>query len=277
MAELGKTNTLKMVRETDNGIYLDGENLGEILMPQKFITPEVRENKEAVVFVYSDSEDRLVATTENPLAKAGEFALLKVVATNRFGAFLDWGLPKDLLVPFSEQKSKMMEGKYDLVYVFVDVLTNRIAASAKLNKFLDNTPPVYSPGEQVHLIIAEETDLGYKAIVNNEHWGILYKNQVFKPLSTGEKITGYINKIREDDKIDLLLEKPGYEKIDSIAQKILDVLDQNRGFVALTDKSSPEMIQTMLGISKKNFKKAVGNLYKRKMIEFKSDGIKRLD
>jgi len=277
VAELGKINTLKIVRETENGIYLDGENLGEILMPQKFITPEVRENKEAVVFVYSDSEDRLVATTENPLAKAGEFALLKVVATNRFGAFLDWGLPKDLLVPFSEQKSKMMEGKYYLVYVFVDVLTNRIAASAKLNKFLDNTPPVYSPGEQVQLIIAEETDLGYKAIVNNEHWGILYKNQVFKPLSTGEKITGYINKIREDDKIDLLLEKPGYEKIDSIAQKILDVLDQNRGFVALTDKSSPEIIQAMLGISKKNFKKAVGNLYKRKIIEFKSDGIKRVD
>ena len=266
-----------MVRETDNGIYLDGENLGEILMPQKFITPEVRESKEAVVFVYSDSEDRLVATTEKPFAKAGEFALLKVVATNRFGAFLDWGLPKDLLVPFSEQKSKMIAGKYYLVYVFVDVLTNRIAASAKLSKFLDNTPPVYSPGEQVQLIIAEETDLGYKAIVNNEHWGILYKNQVFKPLSTGEKITGYINKIREDDKIDLLLEKPGYEKIDSMAQKILDVLDQNRGFVALTDKSSPEMIQAMLGISKKNFKKAVGNLYKRKMIEFKSDGIKRLD
>ncbi len=276
MAQIGKTNTLKVVRETDNGLYLDGDNLGEILMPQKFITEGIRENNEAEVFVYSDSEDRLVATTETPLAKAGEFAFLKVVATNRFGAFLDWGLPKDLLVPFSEQKNKMAEGKYYLVYLFVDLLTNRVAASAKLNKFLDNTPPAYSNGDKVDLIIAEMTDLGYKAIVNNEHWGILYKDQVFKPLYVGEKVTGYVNKVREDDKIDLLPEKPGYEKIDSMSQKILDLLDENRGFIALTDKSSPEMIQSMLGISKKNFKKAVGNLYKKRLIEFKSDGIKRL-
>ncbi|MCG6189461.1 CvfB family protein [Maribellus maritimus] len=277
MAEIGKINTLKVVRETENGVYLDGENLGEILMPQKFVTKEIRENNEAVVFVYSDSEDRLVATSEDPLAKVGEFAYLKAVATSRFGAFLDWGLPKDILVPFSEQKNKMEAGKYYLVYLFVDLLTNRIAASAKLNKFLDNTPPEYNQGEKVQLTIVEETDLGYKAIVNNEHWGILYKNQVFTSLSTGQRVTGYINKIREDDKIDLLLEKPGYEKIDSISQKILDVLSENRGFIALTDKSSPEMIQAMLGISKKNFKKAVGNLYKKRIIEFKSDGIKLLD
>lgn len=277
MAEIGKINTLKVVRETDNGLYLDGENLGEILMPQKFVTEEVRQSNEAIVFVYSDSEDRLVATTESPLAVVGEFAYLRTVATSRFGAFLDWGLPKDLLVPFSEQKIEMEVGRYYLVYLFVDSLTNRIAASAKLHKFLDNTPPEYSPGEEVQLIIAEETDLGYKAIVNNEHWGILYKNQVFKPLSTGEKVKGYINKIREDDKIDLLPEKPGYEKIDSISQKILDILNENHGFVALTDKSSPDMVQAMLGISKKNFKKAVGNLYKKRLIEFKSDGIKRIN
>jgi predicted RNA-binding protein (virulence factor B family) len=277
LAEIGKINTLKVVRETDNGLYLDGENLGEILMPQKFVTEEVRQSNEAIVFVYSDSEDRLVATTESPLAVVGEFAYLRTVATSRFGAFLDWGLPKDLLVPFSEQKIEMEVGRYYLVYLFVDSLTNRIAASAKLHKFLDNTPPEYSPGEEVQLIIAEETDLGYKAIVNNEHWGILYKNQVFKPLSTGEKVKGYINKIREDDKIDLLPEKPGYEKIDSISQKILDILNENHGFVALTDKSSPDMVQAMLGISKKNFKKAVGNLYKKRLIEFKSDGIKRIN
>lgn len=276
MAEIGKINTLEVVRATDNGLYLDGENLGEILMPQKFITEEIQKNKEATVFIYSDSEDRLVATTEIPLAKVGEFAYLKVAATSKFGAFLDWGLPKDLLVPFSEQKAKMTEEKYYLVYLFVDLLTNRIAASAKLNKFLDNTPPSYSAGDEVQLIIAEETDLGYKAIVNNEHWGILYKNQVFRTLSIGEKVSGYINKVREDDKIDLLLEKPGYEKIDSISQKILNLLDENNGFVALTDKSSPEIIQSMLGISKKNFKKAVGNLYKKRIIEFKSDGIKRV-
>ena len=277
MIEIGKVNILEVVRETDNGIYLNGNELGEILMPQKFVTPEVRESQQAEVFVYTDSEDRLVATTETPMAMVGDFAFLEVVAVTRIGAFLNWGLPKDLLVPFREQKTKMMEGKRYLVYVFLDFQTNRIAASAKLDKFLDNTPVTYETGDEVNLLIAEKTDLGFKAIVNNEHWGILYQNQVFRKLSTGEKVTGYINKVREDEKIDLLLEKPGYEKIDFISKKILKLLDDNRGFVALTDKSSPEMIQSMLGISKKNFKKAIGNLYKKRMIEFKSDGIKRVN
>jgi uncharacterized protein len=274
LTEIGKINTLKVVRETENGVYLDGENLGEILMPQKFVTNEVKAAGLAEVFVYTDSEDRLVATTEQPLAKVGEFAFLKVVATSRFGAFLDWGLPKDLLVPFNEQKAKMQEDRSYLVYIYLDTLTNRIAASAKVDKYLDNTPPEYVTGEAVSLIIAEETELGYKAIVNNEHWGILYKNQVFKPLNAGEKITGYINKIRDDEKIDLLSEKPGYEKIDSISAGILKALEENHGFIALSDNSSPEMITAMLGISKKNFKKAIGNLYKQRLIEFKSDGIK---
>lgn len=273
MAEIGKTNTLNIVRETDNGVYLDGENLGEILMPRKFVTDAIKANNEATVFVYTDSEDRLVATTETPHAKVGDFALLKVAATSPFGAFLDWGLPKDLLVPLSEQKAKMVEGGHYMVYIFLDLLTNRIAASAKLDKFLNNTPPEYEAGEEVQLIIAEETDLGYKAIVNQAHWGMLYKNQVFKPLSPGEKLHGFINKIREDEKIDLLLEKPGYEKIDGLSEKILQALENNHGFMAISDKSSPEMIQAMLGISKKNFKKAVGNLYKKRFIDFKSDGI----
>ena len=274
MAEIGKINTLKVVRETGNGVYLDGEQLEEILMPQKFVTANVKSAGQAEVFIYTDSEDRLVATTEQPLAKVGEFAFLKAVATNRFGVFLDWGLPKDLLVPYSEQKVKMIEGKKYLVFVYLDKLSNRIVASAKVDKFLDNTPPEYITGQAVDILIAGETDLGYKAIVNNEHWGVLYKNQVFKPLSSGDKITGYINKIREDDKIDLLVEKPGYEKIDSISAAILKALKENRGFIALSDNSSPEMIQSMLGISKKNFKKAIGNLYKQRIIEFKSDGIK---
>jgi uncharacterized protein len=276
LTEIGRINTLKVVRETENGVYLDGENLGEILMPQKFVTNEVKAAGLAEVFVYTDSEDRLVATTEQPLAKVGEFAFLKVVATSRFGAFLDWGLPKDLLVPFNEQKAKMQEDRSYLVYIYLDTLTNRIAASAKVDKYLDNTPPEYKTGEAVSLIIAEETELGYKAIINNEHWGILYKNQVFKPLAAGEKITGYINKVRDDEKIDLLSEKPGYEKIDSISAGILKALEENHGFIALSDNSSPEMIQAMLGISKKNFKKAIGNLYKQRLIEFKSDGIKQI-
>ena len=274
MAEIGKINTLKVVRETGNGVYLDGENLGEILMPQKFVPDDVKTTGQAEVFVYTDSEDRLVATTEQPLAKVGEFAFLKVSATSRFGAFLDWGLPKDLLVPHSEQKVKMLERQSYLVFVYLDKITNRVVASAKVDKFLDNTPPEYNTGQAVDLLIAGKTELGYKAIVNNEHWGILYSDQVFKPLASGDKITGYINKIREDDKIDLLAEKPGYEKIDAISATILKALEENRGFVALSDNSSPEMIQAMLGISKKNFKKAIGNLYKQRIIEFKSDGIK---
>lgn len=277
MVEIGKINTLKVLRETENGYYLDGENLGEILMPRKFINEEVRETNEAKVFIYSDSEDRLVATTEKPYAKVGEFAYLKVVATNRVGAFLDWGLPKDLLVPFSEQKEKMARDKYYLVFLYRDALTNRIAASAKLDKFLDNTPPEYEIGEEVDLIIAAKTDLGYKAIINNEHWGVLYDNQVFRELSTGEKTKGYIGKIREDEKIDLMLEKPGYEKIDAMSEKVLQALRDNKGFLALSDKSSPEMIQAMLNISKKNFKKAIGSLYKKRLIEFKSDGIKLIE
>jgi predicted RNA-binding protein (virulence factor B family) len=274
LAETGKINTLNVVRETENGVYLDGENLGEILMPRKFVTDEVKASRQATVFIYSDSEDRLVATTENPLAMVGEFAFLKVLETNRIGAFLDWGLPKDLLVPMSEQKAKMSEGKQYLVHVFLDEKTNRVAASAKIDKFLDTVPPDYERGEKVDLLIAEETEIGYKAIVNNQHWGILYKNQVFRPLSPDERLEGFINKIRDDDKIDLLLEKPGYGKIDPISQKLLETLQENNGFLALNDKSSPEIIQALLGISKKNFKKAVGNLYKKKLIGFKSDGIK---
>ena len=274
MVEIGKINTLEVVRETDNGLYLDGRELGEILMPKKFITEEVRNLGWADVFVYTDSEDRLVATTEKPFAMVGEFAFLKVVATSNFGAFLDWGLPKDLLVPFREQKAKMVEGGNYLVYLFLDLLTNRIAASAKLDKYLDNTPPEYEPGDEVQLLIAEVTDLGFKAIVNNEHWGMLYKNQLYQPLSPGQKITGYVNKVRDDEKIDLLLEKPGYEKVDAISQKILDELKQNRGFMAVSDNTSPEMINAMFGISKKNFKKAIGSLYKKRMITFDSDGIR---
>ncbi len=276
MVEIGKVNTLEVVRETDNGFYLDGRELGEILMPRKFITEEVRSQGWADVLVYTDSEDRLVATTEKPFAMVGEFAFLKVVATSKFGAFLDWGLPKDLLVPFREQKAKMVEGGNYLVYLFLDLLTNRIAASAKIDKFLDNTPPEYEPGDEVQLLIAEETDLGYKAIVNSLHWGMLYNNQLYQKLSPGMKMTGYINKVRDDEKIDLLLEKPGYEKVDAISQKILDELKQNRGFMAVSDNTSPEMINSLLGISKKNFKKAIGSLYKKRMITFDSDGIRLL-
>lgn len=274
MLEIGKINTLSVNRETDNGVYLEAGDHGEILMPKKFVTDEVKEAGEAEVFVYTDSEDRLVATTETPLAMVGEFACLTVTATSSFGAFLDWGLPKDLLVPFREQRSKMIEGNRYWVFIYLDLLSNRIAASAKLHKFLDNTPPEYTPGQEVDLIVIEETDLGYKAIINLEHTGMLYKNQVFKQLEVGLKTKGYISKVREDEKIDLLLEKLGYGKVDAISQKILNALEESRGFMAISDKSSPDMIQAMFGISKKSFKKAIGGLYKKRLISFDSDGIR---
>ncbi|WP_321995749.1 S1-like domain-containing RNA-binding protein [Draconibacterium orientale] len=276
MAEIGKFNTLEILRETDNGVYLDGGEHGEILMPRKYVEEEMKEQGTAEVFVYTDSEDRLVATTEKPLATVGEFARLTVKATAKFGAFLDWGLAKDLLVPFSEQRSKMQEGNSYWVYVYLDLLTNRVVASAKLHKFLDNTPPEYTKGQEVSLIILEENDLGYKAIINQEHTGMLYKNQVFRQLEIGSQTKGYIAKIRNDEKIDLMLEEPGYEKVDSISEKILTALEANGGFMAVSDKSSPEMIKAMFGISKKNFKKAIGGLYKKRLITFVSDGIKML-
>lgn len=276
MVEIGKKSTLKVLRETENGLYLDGEELGEILMPQKYITEEIRQSNLASVFVYTDSEDRLVATTEKPFAEAGEFAKLSVKATSRYGAFLDWGLQKDLLVPFSEQNLKMKEGEEVVVRIYLDEKTNRLAASAKLDKFLNNSMPDYNSGDQVHLLIASKTDLGFKAIVDDEYWGLLYSNQLFKSISIGEQITGYVNRVRDDGKIDLLLEKPGYDKIDEISESILRELKNNNGFLAVTDKTSPDIIKSMFGISKKNFKKAIGKLLKNKQIEFRADGIKRI-
>jgi len=274
MAQIGQINRLKVIRETPNGLYLDGEDLGEILMPQKFVTDHIHSAGEAEVFVYTDSEDRLVATTEKPLAKVGDFAYLTVNSVTRVGAFLDWGLPKDLLVPFSEQLVKMQEGKSYWVYVYLDLLTNRIAASAKLQKFLDNTPPDYKAGDEVDIVIIEETDRGFRAMINREHTGMVYKNQIFRPLTLGLETKAYIQKVREDEKIDLYLEKPGYEKVDGISGQILEQLKANGGFLAVSDKSSPEMIKSLFGISKKNFKKAIGALYKKRYIRFESDGIR---
>lgn len=274
MTEIGKVNTLSIVRETANGVYLDGGELGEILMPQKFVTEDYKNAGEVTVFVYTDSEDRLVATTEEPKAMVGDFAFLEVNAVTKVGAFLDWGLPKDLLVPFSEQKIKLEAGKSYWVYVYLDLLTQRIAASTKLHKYLDNTPPEYLRGEEVDVIIIEESEIGYKTIVNREHSGILYKNQVFRDIQPGTEMKAYINKVRKDDKIDLILDKPGYGKTDTVADEILTQLKENKGFLAVSDKSSPEMIKHMFGVSKKTFKNAVGALYKKRLIKFESDGIR---
>lgn len=274
MAEIGKINSLRVVKEVDFGLYLDGGEHGEILLPKRYVPENIKPEDVLDVFIYLDSEDRIIATTETPHVMLGEFAYLKAVAVKSIGAFLDWGLMKDLFVPFREQKQKMEQGKWYIVTVYLDHETKRLVASAKIEKFLDNLPPDYETGEEVDLLIAGETDLGFNAIINNKHLGILYKNEIFQPLRKGERIKGYIKKIREDEKIDLLLQKPGYAKVDAISMKIINVLKQHNGFLPVTDKSDPETIYELFGVSKKTYKKAIGALFKFRIIDIEDKGIR---
>ncbi|MBI2269950.1 MAG: GntR family transcriptional regulator [Bacteroidetes bacterium] len=274
MTEIGKLNTLRVVKELDFGIYLDGEQLGEILMPRRYVPAGTKPGDKLEVFIYLDSEDRFIATTERPFASVGDFALLDVVGVNSVGAFLDWGLPKDLLVPFREQKQKLEVGKSYVVFVYLDVETNRIVASAKPEKFLDRSPADFEEGEGVDLLILSKTDLGYKAMINKTHTGVLYKNEVFESLEKGQQLKGYIRKIRPDGKVDLILHKPGYEKVDDISKQILDKLKEKSGFIALNDKSSAESIYEMFRVSKKTYKKAIGALYRERVITIEDAGIR---
>lgn len=278
MAEIGKYNVLKVVKNLDFGLYLDGgEDLGEILIPRRYVPINCTVDSELEVFIYLDSEDRLIATTEMPDAIVGEFAYLEAVSVGKVGAFLNWGLPKDLLVPFREQKVNIEEGKKYVVYVYLDDESGRIAASSKIEKFLDNLPPEYEEGQEVNVMVYAETEMGYKAIINSVHTGMIYGNEVFRNLKKGEKLKAYIKKVREDDKIDLMIEKPGYQKVDGIAQAILDKLKNLGGFMDVNDKSSSDEISRRLGISKKSFKKAIGSLYKQRIIIIEEDGIRLLD
>jgi uncharacterized protein len=274
MLEIGKYNLLKINKEVDFGIYLDGLDEGEILLPKRYVSENFEVGNEIEVFIYKDSEDRLIATTEEPIATVGEFAYLEVKSVNKFGAFLDWGLPKDLMVPFSEQKQKMIQGEKYLVYIFLDIVTKRIVASSKLDKFLDNVPSNYKEGDEVKITISNETDIGFKAIINNMHWGLLYKNEIFQKLQIGQILDANISKIRDDEKIDLRLIKTGGENIDEVAEKILSTLKTDNGFLPYSDKSDAIEIYNFFGFSKKNFKKAIGNLYKNRLIIIEKDGIR---
>ncbi len=274
MVKIGKHNKLTIVRKVDFGIYFHDEQAGDILMPAKYLPENWEIGDELEVFVYLDSEDRLIATTEKPFAETDEFATLEVVATTAVGAFLNWGLVKDLLVPFREQKIRMKVGAKYLVFIYIDLETNRIVASSKIDRFVDNLPVDYEPGEEVDLIVAEKTDLGYKAIIDNSHFGMLYENEVFQKLEIGQKLKGFIGKVREDEKIDLVLQKPGYEKMEGLAYEILEKLKADNGFLPLGDKSAPELIYEQLKISKKNFKKAIGTLYKNRLIVIEENGIR---
>ena len=273
MPEIGRFNTLRVVKAVDFGVYLDGEALGEILLPRRYVPEGSQPGDSVEVFLYHDSEDRLIATTQRPHAGVGDLALLKVVAVNNFGAFLDWGLPKDLLVPFGEQQQRMQEDRLYMVYVYLDKTSRRIAASSKLKKFLAAQSTDFEKGQPVDLQIADRTDMGYKAIVDRSAWGVLYHNEVFQKLRPGQRIRGFVKNVRSDGKIDLSLQKPGYEKVPDQSESIMAVIQAHGGFLDVTDKTSAERIYSLFGISKKTFKKAIGALYKAHRIALNKDGI----
>jgi predicted RNA-binding protein (virulence factor B family) len=272
MIQIGDYNTLQILRDTKVGLYLGDENEA-ILLPKKYVPKDFFIGDDIAVFVYLDHEERPVATTLKPYIKLNEFAHLKVNYINKFGAFLDWGLEKDLFVPFKEQARLMEEGKRYLVYMFLDEKTNRLVASSKTNQFLSNENLDLKRNEEVDILISHITDAGINVIINQKHKGLAYKNEVYVDVKPGMKTKGYIKTIRPDGKIDVLLRKIGLDAIEPSSQVILDELQANRGFLRLSDSSHPEDIKTVLKMSKKNFKKALGNLYKQKLIEIKEDGI----
>ncbi|MBN4082461.1 GntR family transcriptional regulator [Mariprofundus ferrooxydans] len=271
---IGHINTLTIVKEVDFGLYLDGGKLGEILLPIRYVPQGIKIGDDVDVFLYHDSEDRIIATTETPYAMVGECAYLKCIATNKAGAFLNWGLMKDLLVPFNQQKPPMEVGKSYVVHLYQDDQSGRIAASAKLDRFLfQDSDNDFKIGDEVSLLNANKTDLGYKVIINHTHWGLLHEQRLSRPLKRGERFTGYIKNIRDDGKIDISMHLNIREKLDDTAEDILKVLKINSNFLPLTDKSSPEDIFDTLSISKGLFKKSIGTLYKKKFIRLESDGI----
>ncbi|MEG1643428.1 MAG: S1-like domain-containing RNA-binding protein [Bacteroidales bacterium] len=273
MAEVGKYNKLKVVKELEFGLYLDGEALGEILLPRRYVPEDTKPGDELEVFLYFDSEDRIIATTLKPYATVGEFAYLDVASTNRIGAFLDWGLPKDLLVPFREQRLEMQEGKYYIVYIYLDDESGRIAASAKIDKFLDNTPVEYSFNQQVDILIVQQTDLGFKVVVNNQHSGMIYTNEIFTTVNKGDRLKAYVKHIREDEKLDISLQELGYDGIDGLSRTVMQKIESAGGRLMLSDKSSSEEIAAIFGCSKKSYKKAIGALYKERIIKINPDSI----
>jgi uncharacterized protein len=273
MIEIGKINILKLASRVGSEIYLASPTSAKVLMVDKKPLSTYQVGDALEVFVYVDTEGHLAATTTIPKALVDEIAWLEVVSLNYVGAFLDWGLPKDLLVPFGEQHHELEVGKSYLVKLFLDT-QNRILATTKIEKFIAEESIYFKAGQKVSLLIADQTDLGIKAIINNSHWGMLYTNELFQSVSKGQKIDGFIRQIREDNKIDLTLHQPGYGKVDELTDKILARLKDNQGFLALSDKSPPEAIYGAFGVSKKVFKQAIGALYKKKLVLIEKDGIK---
>ncbi|MDP2162485.1 MAG: S1-like domain-containing RNA-binding protein [Flavobacterium sp.] len=273
MLAIGTFHTLRIDRATQVGLFLsDGKN--DVLLPNKYVPKTYEIGDEITVFVYLDHEERPVATTLQPYITINDFAFLRVNYINQFGAFLDWGLEKDIFAPFQEQARKMEVGKRYMVHLYLDDKTNRLVASSKINQFLNQEPATYEVGEEVSLIYSHKTDMGINVIINKKHKGLIYADEVYEEkFRPGDEATGYIKSVRPDGKIDVSLQKQGFENIEPNAQKILNELKASRGFLRLTDNSHPEDIKTVLKMSKKTFKKAVGMLYKQKQIEIKEDGI----
>jgi predicted RNA-binding protein (virulence factor B family) len=271
--EIGVYHNLTILRETHVGLFLGDDNGNEILLPNKYVPENFEEGDKIKVFVYLDSGERRIATTINPKLKKGEFGCLKCSATNKAGAFLDLGLEKDLFVPFKEQSKKMEEDRYYNVFMYVDEDTDRLLGSNKLNKFLELENVDLDVNQEVDLLVDRRSDLGVNVIVNNKYKGFIFENQLFKDLKYGQRLKGYVKEVRPDNKIDITLQKQGFISVEPNAELIIDKLEANKGFLALNDKSNPEAIRDILGMSKKLFKKAIGTLYKQRIIEIKEDGI----
>jgi predicted RNA-binding protein (virulence factor B family) len=273
MIKLGEYNTLVAARRMEQGIYLEDDLNNSVLLPNRYVPKDIQLADELTVFVYNDSEDRIVATTLIPHLTLGKFALLEVVSVTPHGAFLDWGLAKDIFIPFSEQLHKLREGDRAIVTLYLDTVTQRLVASAKLNRFLQNENILLKENQEVDLLIADYTDIGVNVIINNTYKGILYKNEIFKHIQQGDKVKGYIKKIREDQKIDVSLQKQGYENVTSNEEIILAKLKEHNGFLPLNDDSPPEKITATLEMSKKTFKKAIGALFRQRLIRIEENGI----
>ena len=271
--ELGKYNQLEVVKEVDFGLYLDGGDDGEILLPARYVPEGTKVGDMLNVFIYLDNEERLVATTLDPYAQVGQFAYLEVAWVNQYGAFLNWGLMKDLFVPFREQKMKMQVGRKYIVHIHLDDESYRIMASAKVEHFLSEEKPEYEVGEEVDILVWQHTDLGYKAIIDNKFSGLLYENEIFQPISIGMQLKAFIKQVREDGKIDLELQQGGMKKVKDFSETLLAYIKEQRGFIRFTDKSDAEQIYKTFGVSKKTFKKAVGDLYKQRLIVLEPNGI----
>jgi uncharacterized protein len=275
MINIGQYTTLEVIKELSFGMYLDGGQFGEILLPLRYIPKGLAPGDEVEVFLYTDSEDRIIATTEKPYATVDEIAWLKCKEVSPIGAFLDWGLMKDLFVPFREQEERMVAGKYYVVKVFLDEASDRVIASSRIGRFINEENTDLVIAQEVNLLVYKVTNLGFKVVINNKYSGLLFKNEVFRPMQVGQKAKGYVKNIREDNKIDISLTKQGYaNQIPEVVSDLETVIKSMAGFLPLTDNSSPEEIYQMLHISKKAFKRAVGNLYKDKKITLEKDGIR---